>query len=148
MYGLPDADRHALEAVCGSEKLMYCVPFNIEGDRFVRGYLAIPDKRIYKLLDGEVLLTVNIEGSDDFRVEVMYGSCGFYVRTDGVSRLVCRFISGRNLARYSPRRTIPPRSQTTFRSVSVRNAADPTSTIPRYARTAWTGSRSTAKCSP
>ena len=89
MYGLPDADRHALEAVCGSEKLMYCVPFNIEGDR------------IYKLLDGEVLLTVNIEGSDDFRVEVMYGSCGFYVRTDGVSRLVCRFISGRNLARYS-----------------------------------------------
>ena len=101
MYGLPDADRHALEAVCGSEKLMYCVPFNIEGDRFVRGYLAITDKRIYKLLDGEVLLTVNIEGSDDFRVEVMYGSCGFYVRTDGVSRLVCRFISGRNLARYS-----------------------------------------------
>ena len=73
MYGLPDADRHALEAVCGSEKLMYCVPFNIEGDRFVRGYLAITDKRIYKLLDGEVLLTVNIEGSDDFRVEVMYG---------------------------------------------------------------------------
>ena len=57
MYGLPDADRHALEAVCGSEKLMYCVPFNIEGDRFVRGYLAITDKRIYKLLDGEVLLT-------------------------------------------------------------------------------------------
>ena len=101
MYGLPDADKHALEAVCGSEKLMYCVPFNIEGDRFVRGYLAITDKRIYKLLDGEVLLTVNIEGSDDFRVEVMYGSCGFYVRTDGVSRLVCRFISGRNLARYS-----------------------------------------------
>ena len=101
MYGLPDADRHALEAVCGSEKLMYCVPFNIEGDRFVRGYLAITDKRIYKLLDGEVLLTVNIEGSDDFRVEVMYGSCGCYVRTDGVSRLVCRFISGRNLARYS-----------------------------------------------
>ena len=101
MYGLPDADRHALEAVCGSEKLMYCVPFNIEGDRFVRGYLAITDKRIYKLLDGEVLLTVDIEGSDDFRVEVMYGSCGFYVRTDGVSRLVCRFISGRNLARYS-----------------------------------------------
>ena len=101
MYGLPDADRHALEAVCGSEKLMYCVPFNIAGDRFVRGYLAITDKRIYKLLDGEVLLTVNIEGSDDFRVEVMYGSCGFYVRTDGVSRLVCRFISGRNLARYS-----------------------------------------------
>ena len=101
MYGLPDADSHALEAVCGSEKLMYCVPFNIEGDRFVRGYLAITDKRIYKLLDGEVLLTVKIEGSADFRVEVMYGSCGFYVRTDGVSRLVCRFISGRNLARYS-----------------------------------------------
>ena len=101
MYELPDADRHALEAACGSEKVMYCVPFNIEGERFVKGFLAITDKRIYKLLDGEVLLTVNIEGSDDFRVEVMYGSCGFYVRTDGVSRLVCRFISGRNLARYS-----------------------------------------------
>lgn len=39
MYGLPDADRHALEAVCGSEKLMYCVPFNIEGDRVRPGVI-------------------------------------------------------------------------------------------------------------
>lgn len=101
MYELPEADRRALDSVCGSEKLMYCVPFNIEDDRFVKGFLAITDKRIYKLLDGEVLLTVGIAGSDDFRIEVMYGSCGFYVRTDGVSRLICRFISGRNLARYS-----------------------------------------------
>ncbi len=101
MYELPDADKRVLETASSGERLMYCIPYNIESDRFVKGFLAITDKRIYKLLNGELLLTVNIEDSDDFRVEVMYGSCGFYVRTEGVSRLVCQFISGRNLARYS-----------------------------------------------
>lgn len=101
MYELPDADRTALESASGGEKLMYCVPYNIEGDRFVKGFLAITDRKLYKLLNGELLLSLPIAESDDFRVEVMYGSCGFYVRTGGVSRLVCRFISGRNLARYS-----------------------------------------------
>ena len=102
MYDLPAIDRVAYEAAVGAEETrMYCVPYNIHEERFVKGFLVITDRRIYKLLEGEVLMTLPIEGSDDFRVEVMYGSCGFYVRTDGISRLVCQFISGRNLARYS-----------------------------------------------
>lgn len=102
MYDLPAIDRAAYDAAVGAEEtMMYCVPYNIHEERFVKGFLVITDRRIYKLLEGEVLMTLPIEGSDDFRVEVMYGSCGFYVRTDGVSRLVCQFISGRNLARYS-----------------------------------------------
>jgi len=102
MYELSAIDRAAYEAAVGAaETMMYCVPYNIHEERFVKGFLVITDRRIYKLLEGEVLMTLPIEGSDDFRVEVMYGSCGFYVRTDGVSRLVCQFISGRNLARYS-----------------------------------------------
>ena len=102
MYDLPAIDRAAYDAAVGAEEtMMYCVPYNIHEERFVKGFLVITDRRIYKLLEGAVLMTLPIEGSDDFRVEVMYGSCGFYVRTDGVSRLVCQFISGRNLARYS-----------------------------------------------
>ncbi len=102
MYELSANDRAAYDAAVGAEEtMMYCVPYNIHEDRFVKGFLVITDRRIYKLLEGEVLMTLPIEGSDDFRVEVMYGSCGFYVRTDGISRLVCQFISGRNLARYS-----------------------------------------------
>ncbi len=102
LYDLPEADRLAFEAASApEEKLMYCVPYNIFEDRFVKGFLVITDAAIYKLLEGRCLLTVPIAGSDDFRIEVMYGSCGFYVRTGGVSRLICQFISGRNLARYS-----------------------------------------------
>ncbi|MBE6636489.1 MAG: ATP-binding cassette domain-containing protein [Ruminococcaceae bacterium] len=101
-YDLPDADRAALEAAAPPDEiLMYAVPYNICEDRFVKGFLVITDKTIYKLLDGKVLLTLPIEGCDDFRVEVMYGSCGFYIRRNGTTVLVCQFISGRNLARYS-----------------------------------------------
>ncbi len=101
MYELPEADEKIFLSSSDGERLMYCVPFNIEGDKFVKGFLAITDKYIYKLLNGELLMKLSLTDSDDFRVEVMYGSCGFYIRTDGVSRLVCKFISGRNLARYS-----------------------------------------------
>ena len=52
MYELPDADKRVLETASSGERLMYCIPYNIESDRFVKGFLAITDKRIYKLLNG------------------------------------------------------------------------------------------------
>ena len=101
-YELPDADRLAFETTAQqTETLMYAIPYNICEDHFVKGYLVITDRTIYKLLDGKVLFTLPIEGCDDFRIEVMYGSCGFYARRRGTTHLVCQFISGRNLARYS-----------------------------------------------
>ncbi len=101
-YDLPEADRLAYEAAAGPEEtLMYCLPYTIHEDRFVKGFLVVTDQHFYKLLDGEVLMTIPVAGSDDFRVEAMYGNCGFYVRTNGTSRLVCQFVAGRHLARYS-----------------------------------------------
>lgn len=102
MYDLPDADLKTFEASRGAdEKLMYCLPYNIEGDRFVKGYMVFTDKYIYKLLDGELLFRYAVSRLSDFTTEVMYGSCGFYAKLDGSTELLCRFISGRNLPRYS-----------------------------------------------
>lgn len=102
MYELPDADSSAYTASAGKdERLMYCVPFDIYENKFVKGYLAVTDKKIYKLLDGKLLCEYDLAEYDDFHTEVMYGSCGFYGRRDGVQYLICNFVSGKNLPRYS-----------------------------------------------
>ena len=36
-----------------------------------------------------------------FSTEVLYGNCCFYAVMDGVTTLICRFLSGRNLPRYA-----------------------------------------------
>ena len=56
MYDLPSADAKVFEeAKTGSERLMYCLPFNMHEDKFVLGYIAITDRFIYKILDGVLL---------------------------------------------------------------------------------------------
>ncbi len=102
LYELPESDKKAYDiAVSGDEKLMYCLPFNIYKHKFVNGYLAFTDKKIYKLLNGGLIDTYPILGSKNFHTEVMYGSCGFYAEIDDSQTLLCQFVSGRNLPRYS-----------------------------------------------
>ena len=101
MYDLPEADSAALAAVSAGEKLMYCVPFNMYEDRFVKGFTAVTDKHIYCILDGKILKTVELSHCTVFQTEVLYGNCAFYGMIDGVTTLICRFQSGRNLPRYS-----------------------------------------------
>lgn len=102
MFEMPEAQRRVFEAAAdGTEKLMYCIPFNILEDRFVSGYLAVTNKKIYKILGDELLCEYVIAGAKDFGTEVMYGSCGFYADFGRGTELICQFVSGRHLPRYS-----------------------------------------------
>jgi len=106
LYDLPELDQAAFDKAVAShndpkERLMYCIPFNILDDKFVSGFVAFTNRRMYKILDGTVLNEFPIIGASDFKTEVMYGSCGFYAKIDGASTLICQFISGRNLPRYA-----------------------------------------------
>ena len=102
LFDLPEADQKALDEVRPSEeKTMYCLPFNIYEDRFVDGYMVFTSRHIYKLLEGKLLASYSLENACDFKTEVMYGSCGFYGKFDGATVLLCQFVSGRNLPRYS-----------------------------------------------
>ncbi|MBR6709621.1 MAG: ABC transporter ATP-binding protein, partial [Clostridia bacterium] len=102
MFDLPERDEQAFLAASGAdEKRMYCLPYNIEDDRFVSGYMVFTDRCIYKILEGELIETYQLADLTDFACDTLYGSCGFYAKEKGVSRLLCRFISGRNLPRYS-----------------------------------------------
>ena len=84
-----------------SEHILYCTPFDFHKDKRANGYMVFTQKHIYKILDGEVLETHLLCEMSDFTVEVMLGVCGFYALKNGKSIMLCRFISGRNLARYS-----------------------------------------------
>lgn len=102
MYTLPAEDQAAFDAtLIEGEKLMYCVPFNIYGEEFVNGYTAITDKKIVCLLHGRVVGSYELARCGEFSTEVMYGNCAFYTVYDGSTTLICRFISGRNLPRYT-----------------------------------------------
>ncbi len=102
LYDMPAGDRRVYdESVSPGEKLMYCIPFNIIEDRFVSGWMAFTNRKIYKILDGRLLDTWEIARMTNFKTEVMYGSCGFYAQIDGSTALLCQFISGRNLPRYA-----------------------------------------------
>ena len=83
------------------ESILYCVPFDFHQEKRVDGYMVFTQKYIYKILDGVLLEKHDIGTMSDFTVEVMLGVCGFFAKKDGKSLLLCSFISGRNLARYS-----------------------------------------------
>ena len=101
LYEMPAADKEVFERESAGETLMYCLPFNMLDGKFVNGFVAFTDKRMYKILDGSLLAVYDIIGSSDFKTEVMYGSGGFYAKIDGNSMLICQFIVGRNLPRYA-----------------------------------------------
>ena len=62
MYDIPEADRAAYDAAAEpDEKLMYVVPFNVWEDRFVKGWTAVTDRRIFCMLDGKILSSYELE---------------------------------------------------------------------------------------
>ena len=102
MFDLPETERAVLDsAMQENEKLMYCIPFNILEDKFVSGFIAITNKKIYKILDDKLLCEYTIAGATGFKTEVMYGSCGFYADFGEGTTLICQFVSGRHLPRYA-----------------------------------------------
>lgn len=102
MYDLPELDRAAYNASAEEgEKIMYVIPFNVLEDKFVNGWTVVTDRRIFCILNGEILREIDLSHCTIFSTEVLYGNCGFYAMVDGVTTLVCRFLSGRNLPRYS-----------------------------------------------
>ena len=101
MFDLPKQDEAALPAEALGEKRMYCLPYNYENNKYAEGYMLFTDKHIYKLLEGKLLETYTYSEMSDFSVESLYGCSAFYAKVNGVSTMLCRINSGRNLPRYS-----------------------------------------------
>ena len=101
LYEMPQPDLEIFEKSSVGEKLMYCLPFNVHEGNFVKGFVAFTNKKMYKILNGEMLGIYDIIGSSNFRTEVMYGSGGFYASVNGSATLICQFVVGRNLPRYA-----------------------------------------------
>lgn len=103
LYDLPQDGRSAIESLMEKgEKIMYCLPYNIENKKFVTdGYTVITDRCIYKVLGEEVIYNREIAKMSDFKTETHYGSCGFYAKYDGNTELICRFVTARHMPRYT-----------------------------------------------
>ncbi len=102
LYTLPDALEAALRAAVGDEELLYALPYDIEGDTFIEdGYVMITRTRLLKGRGDRIVETHALCELSDFTVEKLYGSTGFYAKQKGATVLLCRFVSGKHLARYS-----------------------------------------------
>ena len=52
LFDLPEKDQATFDAsVAEGEKVMYCLPYNFEGEKRVDGYIVVTDKFIYKLFN-------------------------------------------------------------------------------------------------
>ena len=103
LYELPKKQREVFDSACSKdEKLMYCLPFNIEGDSFINdGYMVFTDKYIYKIIGDKLDCKFDLSKCSDFSTEILYGSCGFYAKIDGNTTLLCRFVTARHMPRYT-----------------------------------------------
>lgn len=102
LFELSPADQAVFDAQCtADEKIMYCLPFDVELQTRVDGRMVFTNKFIYKIHAGELEAKWDFAHLSDFSVEVLYGCCAFFAKVDGISTRLCRFISGRNLPRYS-----------------------------------------------
>ena len=100
-YDLPKEDAEKLSSLLSpDEKRLYCVPYDIEEDRFVKGFLVVTDRAIYRLCAGECRAVFPMEELSDFRTEILYSVSALTVKRNGSTTPVCRFITGRNLSRY------------------------------------------------
>ncbi len=102
LFDLNNADRAAFEAAAESgERILYCLPFDCELQIRVDGRMVFTDKAIYKINDGILEARWEFAHLSDFSVEVLYGCCAFFAKVDGATTRLCRFITGRNLTRYT-----------------------------------------------
>lgn len=102
LFDLPEIEAIVFNnAKSEGEHILYCIPFDFHEEKRVTGYMVFTEKRIYKILVDTLIASYEFSRLSDFSVDVMLGVCGFYCKVDGVSTLLCSFISGRNLARYS-----------------------------------------------
>ena len=101
LFDLSPADKAAFEAASAGERILYCLPFDCRGGQRVDGRMVFTDKAIYKVIDAEVEARWDFSGLSDFSVEVLYGCGAFFAKVNGNTTRLCRFISGRNLTRYS-----------------------------------------------
>ncbi len=101
LFDLSPADKAAFEAASAGERILYCLPFDCRHDKRVDGRMVFTDKAIYKVIDAEVEARWDFSELSDFSVEVLYGCGAFFAKVNGHTTRLCRFISGRNLTRYS-----------------------------------------------
>ena len=101
LFDLSPADKAAFEAASAGERILYCLPFDCRGGQRVDGRMVFTDKAIYKVIDAEVEARWDFSELSDFSVEVLYGCGAFFAKVNGNTTRLCRFISGRNLTRYS-----------------------------------------------
>ncbi len=102
LFDLAPGDRAAFESASApDERILYCLPFDCEHQARVDGRMVFTDKAIYKIHAGVLEARWDFARLSDFSVEVLYGCCAFFCKVDGASTRLCRFITGRNLTRYS-----------------------------------------------
>ncbi len=101
-FPLPNELESALRQKIGDQKILYSLPYDVDGETFIDdGFIVVTADALYKCRGNAVLESWAMTSLSSVSAEKLYGASGLYVKKDGSSMLVCRFVSGKHLARYS-----------------------------------------------
>lgn len=102
LYKLSDKEQAVYDKnSTDGERIMYCLPYNIEDGHFISGHVIITDRFIYKIIEDTLVEKYDFSTLSEFSVENMVGSSAFYAKINGVTTVICRFLSGRYLSHYT-----------------------------------------------
>jgi len=102
IYDLTEKEAAVFESnSSGSERIMYCLPYNFENGMITKGKVVVTDRFIYKLTEKGLVEKYDFKDLTEFSVENMLGSSAFLLQENGCTKRVCTFLSGRYLSQYT-----------------------------------------------
>lgn len=92
-FTLPDQEQQAVNPLLKGNKIIYCVPYDLDqdGNFCPDGWIAVTEKALYILGGGEVMKTINLAAADEIVCSPEVDSGILIARVDGQDSLLCRF---------------------------------------------------------
>ena len=101
-YALPRPLKETLRQAIGDDEILYSLPYDIEKDDFIEDGFFVVTRRHVLCCRGDVIVRQkSLASLSDFTAEKLYGCSGLYAKENGNTILLCQFVSGKHLARYT-----------------------------------------------
>lgn len=101
LYELPKAYELLIRGKCNQDEIKFCLPYDLsEGGSFAEGFLAVTEKKVFVLFEGELVKTVELSENMEFKAQELVASGMLTVTVGGETYRLCSY-SMEYLARYA-----------------------------------------------
>ena len=92
LYALPEQDERTLRAIIGDEKILYCIPSDVDKTgKYVEGFSVVSERWYLWLQMGNILKKGLIETYSDCKADHMVGNGRLEARVNGTHHVLSRY---------------------------------------------------------